>query len=117
MDRKLILPVSEEGLPNLEIRRMQKTLEAEREQSKVHPQTADEISRHLDELQSLTQNGKVRGLLLTAILTKNAEHGARTLFSAPREDVGLCREVLQYSITWIDQIASHLDLPPPPKGA
>lgn len=65
--KNLILP-SRDGVQNLEIRRIQRALEAERQDPSIHPQTAGEVTRKLEELMVLVDRGKVRALVTTALL-------------------------------------------------
>lgn len=111
---KLILPETE-GIPNLEVRRMMRELEATKEPAKINPQTAKEISLHLDQLQKLTQNSQVQGMMLCALLVKGAHPRgeALTLFGVPNHDKALGRELLDYSHGWLLQCAEEIDKPPP----
>lgn len=115
---KLILPETE-GVPNLEIRRMQRELEANREPPKIHPQTAAAVSTHLDQLQKLTQESKVQGMMLCALLVKGAhpKGEALTLFGAPNNDQGVSRELLDYSHGWLLAVAEELGPPTPPEAS
>lgn len=98
---KIILP-EDRGVPNLEIRRMRKELEATRPEQKIHPQTAAEISKHLDRLQDLTQKGQVRAMTLVALLTRDQQPtNVLTLFGAPNQDKGLAAELITYSAQWL----------------
>jgi len=114
---KLILPETE-GIPNLEVRRMMRELERTKEPPKIHPQTARQISLHLDALQKLTQNSQVQGMVICALLLKDAhpKGEALTLFGVPNHDKSIARELLDYSHGWLLQCAEEIDKPPPEAG-
>ncbi len=112
---KLILPETE-GIPNLEVRRMMRELERTKEPPKINPQTAKQISLHLDALQKLTQNSQVQGMVICALLLKGAHPRgeALTLFGVPNQDKTVARELLEYSHGWLIQCADEIENEPPP---
>ncbi len=116
---KLILPETQ-GVPNLEVRRMMRELEATKEPPKIHPQTAEQISLHLDQLQELTQNSQVQAMLIVALLVKGAspKGEALTLFGVPNQSSQVARELLDYSHGWVVQCASEIlpDFDDPPEA-
>jgi hypothetical protein len=116
---KLILP-SSQGVPNLEVRRMMRELEATKEPQKIHPQTAEQISLHLDHLQKMTQESRIQGMLLCALLVKNSPPSAEalTLFSVPNQSSDIARELLDFSHGWIVQCAAEIlpDFDDPPEA-
>lgn len=107
---KLILPETE-GIPNLEVHRMMKKLETTREPDKVHPETAKQISLHLDALQKLVQEGKVEGMVVCALVTRGAlpDSRAMTLFGVPNRNREVACELLNFAHGWIDQCAMEID--------
>lgn len=115
----LILPYSKEGIPNLEIRRMQRKIEEETPERTIHEQTLEEISKKLDHLQDLTQRSRIRGLFLVATLTKEEPHDALTLFGVPRPEVekGPAHELLQYAAEWFAACAHEVGPPDPPASS
>ena len=114
---RLILPETE-GVPNLEVRRMMRELEATKEPPKIHPQTAEQISLHLDQLQKLTQNSQVQAMMLVALLVKGAhpKGEALTLFGVPNHSGKIARELLDYSHGWIVQCAEEILPDDPPEA-
>jgi hypothetical protein len=114
---KLILPETE-GIPNLEVRRMMRELETTKQPAKINPQTAQQISLHLDQLQKLTQNSQVQGMVICALLLKGAHPRgeALTLFGVPNQDKTVARELLDYSHGWLLQCAEEIEKPPPEAG-
>ncbi len=111
---KLILPETE-GIPNLEVRRMMRELETTKPPPKINPQTAKQISLHLDALQKLTQDSQVQGMVICALLLKGAhpKGEASTLFGVPNEDKSVARELLDYTHGWLLQCAEEIEKPPP----
>lgn len=114
---QLILPETK-GVPNLEVRRMMRELEATKQPEKIHPQTAQQISLHLDQLQKLTQSSQVQGLMLVALLVKGAHPRgeALTLFGVPTHRGNVARELLDYSHGWLLQCAEEIEPDDPPKA-
>lgn len=114
---KLILPETE-GIPNLEVRRMMRELETTKQPAKINPQTAEQISLHLDALQKLTQNSQVQGMMICALLVKGSHPRgeALTLFGVPNEDKKVARELLDYSHGWLLQCAEEIEKPPDDAG-
>ncbi len=106
---RLILPETQ-GVPNLEVRRMMRELEATKAPEQIHPQTAQAISLHLDQLQKLTQNSQVVGMMLVALLVKGAhpKGEALTLFGVPNRSGQIARELIEYSHGWIEQCAEEV---------
>ncbi len=115
---KLILPTTK-GVPNLEVRRMMRELEAKKEPLKIHPQTAKEISLHLDCLQKLTQESKIRGMMLCALLVEGTDHGGKalTLFGVPNQDKSIAEELLTYTRDWVIQCAVEMGITDDPPEA
>jgi len=115
---RLILPVTE-GIPNLEVRRMMRELEQTKEPPKIHPQTAEQISLHLDQLQKLTQESKVQGMMLCALLVKGTFHQgeALTLFGVPNQDRTIARELLNFTRDWVIQCAMEMGITDDPPEA
>ncbi len=117
---KLILPMTAEGVPNLEVRRMMRELETTKEPQKIHPQTAEQISLHLDQLQKMTQESQVQAMMLVALLVKGAHPRgeALTLFGVPNQSSKIARELIEYSHGWIEQCASEVlpDFDDPPEA-
>lgn len=116
---RIILPTSPEGIPNLEIRRMQRKIEAETPERTIHDQTLEEISKKLDQLQSLTQQSRIRGVFMVATLTKEEPHDALTLFGAPKPEVeqGPAHELLQYTAEWFHACVHEIGPPDPPRSS
>lgn len=114
---RLILPETE-GIPNLEVRRMMRELEQTKEPPKIHPQTADQISLHLDQLQKMTQESQVQAMMLCALLVKGASPRgeALTLFGVPNQSSRIARELIDYTHGWIVQCAQEI-LPDDPPDA
>lgn len=115
---RLITPETAEGIPNLEVRRMMRELEQEKQPPTIHQQTAKQVSLHLDRMQKLTQEGKVQGMTLVALLLKGAhpDGEALTLFSAPDNHKPVARELLKYSYGWLDECRRLLDSDPDEAG-
>lgn len=111
---RLILP-TQEGVPNLEIRRMQRVLEQQRPEVKIHPQTAGEVSRNLEMLLRRTEAGEIRALLAVALLTKESEADCVPIFSSPMSDSGaVAHELLQWSVEWVNHCSKMVGPPPKP---
>ena len=116
---KLILPTTE-GVPNLEVRRMMRELEAAKQPEKIHPQTAEQISLHLDQLQRMTQASQVQAMMLCALLVKGASPRgeALTLFGVPNQSGKVARELIEFSHGWIVQCSREIlpDFDDPPEA-
>lgn len=114
---RLILPTIA-GVPNLEVRRMMRELESTKQPEQIHPQTAEQISLHLDQLQELTQNSQVVGLMMVALLVKGAHPRgeALTLFGVPNHSGKVARELIEFSHGWIKQCAEEMEPDDPPEA-
>lgn len=114
---RLILPTTA-GVPNLEVRRMMRELESTKQPEQIHPQTAQQISLHLDQLQRMTQNSQVAAMMLVALLVKGAHPRgeALTLFGVPNHSGKVARELIEFSHGWISQCAAEIEPDDPPKA-
>ena len=97
---------------------MMRELEETKQPPTIHPQTAAAISNHLDLVQRLTQESKVRAMVLCALLTEGAhpKGKALTLFGAPNGEKGVAMEVWHYAYEWLHAVAAELE-PPEPEDA
>ncbi len=119
-DKPRLILSETEGVPNLEVRRMMRELEATKQPDQIHPQTAEQISLHLDQLQKLTQNSQVQAMMLVALLVKGAhpKGEALPLCGVPNRSGKIARELIEYSHGWIEQCAVEVlpDIDPPEAG-
>lgn len=122
---ELILP-DNNGMPNLEIRRMQRELEKERANTRgVHDETAHELSKALDELRVYSDQGKVRALFVVCIMRDPpktrvmSELGpeCRALFACPRSDRELAVNLCHATDAFKDLVMSSQYPGPPNKPA
>jgi hypothetical protein len=120
------------GVPNMEIRRIQKALLKERAQQRgVHQKTADEISKDLDQLRAMADRGELRALVVVALLRPSAElpevSGSltvavapmvKTLFACPRTDRPMALDLARMTDAYLQFVMAHEFPPdPPPKAA
>jgi hypothetical protein len=129
---KLILPM-ENGVPNFAIRRMQKELdEIKRNQRGAHPQTSEQISKALDKLRAMSDQGQLRSLLVVALLRPSREcleqapknvaavvaPTVEVIFACPRGDREMAVDLAQVSTAFIDKVMTdHFPAKPPDKSA
>lgn len=129
---KLILP-EENGVPNFAIRRMQKELEELRKNEKgVHPQTSQEISNALDKIRAMSDQGKLRAVLVVGLLRPSRESleeppkgvaavvapTVEVIFACPRNDRAMAVDLAQVSHAFIDTVMmDHFPVPPPDKAS
>lgn len=124
----LILPQMN-GVPNLEIRRVQRELETERAQQRgVHPQTANEISKELDKIRELADQGAIRALAIVALLRPTREMpelseklhlavdaNAKVLFACPATDRPMAEDLAATTQAFIEHVM-RVSFPPPTKA-
>ena len=125
MSSKLILPESN-GVLNIEIRRMKKALEAERQQQRgVHPRTADQIATELDKLRAMAQEGQFRAMVVVGLLRPSREQPetpsdsltvalapmVKTLFACPQTDRPMALDLARMTDAFLQHVMTH-NFPP-----
>lgn len=126
----LILP-SKDGVPNLEIRRHQRTIEEQRKLERgVNPQTGHEIAKTLDELRKLADQGMIRALVVVALTRPSREMpeapnrevqpvvapNTKVVFSCPRADREMAVDLARSAQAFLDHvIVNHFPPPAPTK--
>lgn len=119
---RLILP-EQNGVPNLEIKRVQREIEQERATRPLHAETQQEVAAMLDNLRRLTDAGAIQALLAVAMVKPGANLPAKTtvrrelmtVLSAPR-DPGLILDLAEVTALFLERVTEEC-LSPPPNNA
>lgn len=126
---KLIMP-AEDGVPNLQIRRVQKEIEAERSAMRgIHSQTSTELAKALDRLRAMADREELRALSVVALTRPSRElpqaeamdqvllalaPSCKVLFSCPRTDRPLAVDLVRMTEAFLNQVMATQFPPPPP---